>query len=424
MTPGTDDFRIISYAQLKLPAWTKLLKRRVVARCGHTRMTNLCSSSVCDPRSALIFTLHTAVPGLIIAVVVPESAKSDQLAEEMRVARFDGSVCRRAVLLMPLALFNGPAVLPAHAESERVTAQSVGIDQKNVGLLADPRALVDGDGIQPLIWGARERCDPTASSCKQGGVESDTGEIQPVPSREALSVSDRVRLEISVGGTRVGAVELGLWRSAAPTAVDTFVKLSGGRLVTNPEDEPASLERSVVARVLADRAVVLGALKVQGGSTVLMAGKTKPQRVPVLPPTTNDDTAAGGSHDAAGLLSVRRGGGSFEFSLTPRANVCHACNLCASRACARACGTCPSLLLTLRASEEAPTHGSVHGACVCLHYDARVPPQRALDADNVVIGQVLNAEGMAILERINTLPTDNYRSAPLATVRVERAVVL
>ena len=38
-----------------------------------------------------------------------------------------------------------------------------------------------------------------------------------------------------------------------------------------------------------------------------MSGRTKPQRFPVVPPTNDDANDL--SHDAAGLLSVRRGGG-------------------------------------------------------------------------------------------------------------------
>ena len=83
------------------------------------------------------------------------------------------------------------------------------------------------------------------------------------------------------------------------------------------------------------------------------------------PPTA--DGPNGVAHDAAGLLSVRRGGGSFEFTLTPR-------------------------------------------------------PNARLDAENLVIGQVLG--GMEVLERINTLPTNNYDRAPLATVKLDTVAVL
>ena len=66
-------------------------------------------------------------------------------------------------------------------------------------------------------------------------------------------------------------------------------------------------------------------------------------------------------HGMSGLVSMRRGGGSFELTLTPHANT-------------------------------------------------------ALDADNLVVGLVL--DGMDVLERLNTLPTNNYDRAPLATVKI------
>ena len=277
------------------------------------------------------------------------------------------SAGRRALLAALAACAVSP---PAVASSGRVTAQSVGIDQTAVGVLSDPRALVGGEGLQPIIWGGRERCDPTDVTCKQGGESADGLAVQPVPvaPSSAGALSDRVNLEMSVGGERVGVLELGLWRAAAPSSVDAFVRLSGGRYVSRPGEDPASLERSVAARVLKDRAVVLGALKQTGGSTVLVAGKTRPQLVPVAPPAT-DDPPNGLAHSAAGLLSVASNGGTFEFTLLPRANA-------------------------------------------------------ALDKTNIVIGQVLNADGMAILERLNVLATDNYQQRPLATVRIERATVV
>jgi peptidyl-prolyl cis-trans isomerase B (cyclophilin B) len=88
---------------------------------------------------------------------------------------------------------------------------------------------------------------------------------------------------------------------------------------------------------------------------------------PVTPPPNDDSNAV--RHDAAGLLSVRRGGGSFTFTLTPR-------------------------------------------------------PNPDLDLDEIVIGQVLTREGMQVLERLNALATNNYSRGALAKVVVERARVL
>lgn len=96
-------------------------------------------------------------------------------------------------------------------------------------------------------------------------------------------------------------------------------------------------------------------------------GQTRPVLVPVAPPTNADANEV--RHDAAGLISVRRGGGSFAFTLTPR-------------------------------------------------------PNPDLDRDYIVIGQVISAQGMKLLERLNGLATNNYNRNALAKVVIERARVL
>lgn len=90
-------------------------------------------------------------------------------------------------------------------------------------------------------------------------------------------------------------------------------------------------------------------------------------RVPVKPPTNDDRNSI--SHDQPGLLSVRRGGGSFQFTLTPSAN-----------------------------------------------------PE--LDRDNLVIGKILDEGSMELLARLNSLPVNNYDGAPLAKVQVSAVRLL
>ena len=267
----------------------------------------------------------------------------------------------RRALLLPLAAALVARPNAALAGGDRTTAQTVGVDRGS--LLADPRDLGAEKGI---VWGGRERCDPTDPDCTQGGVSIDSDASQPAPETPAgLQVTDRVRLAISIAGEPAGDITLGMWRQAAPNAVDMFTRLSRGVLTTAADEEPASLERSTALRVLRDQAIILGGLKKPGGSTRLVSGKTRPQRVPVAPPRYDDSNSL--SHNAPGWLSVKRGGGSFEFVLTPRAN--------------------PSL-----------------------------------DKEWLVIGQV--ESGMELVERINTLPTNNYDRAPLATVTLRAVTVL
>jgi cyclophilin family peptidyl-prolyl cis-trans isomerase len=243
-----------------------------------------------------------------------------------------------------------------------VRAQTVGIDVASP--LLDPR---DPFGAEKgIVWGGRDRCDPTDVGCQQGGVEGGLSEVQPSPATpEGIAVSDRVKLSLSVAGEPAGDCVIGLWGDAAPTAVQTFLQLTRGTLAPAEGDAPASYARSVMVRISKDKEVVLGQLKDKGGQTMLIAGQTRPKFVPVAPPLHDDTNPI--SHTQAGLVSVKRGGGSFEFSISTRA---------------------------------APS----------------------LDKDELVIGQVL--EGMELVERLNILPTNNYNSGPMATVRIERLAVL
>eukprot|EP00966_Prymnesium_polylepis_P050501 1169019-Prymnesium_polylepis.1 len=183
----------------------------------------------------------------------------------------------RRALLFTLASTALPALERPALADQRVTAQAVGIDQKGVGLLADPRALVDGEGIQPLIWGARERCDPTDASCTAGGQRLADAAQQPVP-KAPLEVSDRVAFDFTISGQAAGRLTIGLDRTAGPASVDTFVKLCRGTLVSQPDsdEEPASFEKSRALSIQHDKAVLLGDVTKQGGSLRLVSGRTKP----------------------------------------------------------------------------------------------------------------------------------------------------
>ena len=44
----------------------------------------------------------------------------------------------------------------------------------------------------------------------------------------------RCKLELTVGDNDVGAIELGLWRGQAPSAVDAFVAMCNSELLLEP----------------------------------------------------------------------------------------------------------------------------------------------------------------------------------------------
>ena len=262
---------------------------------------------------------------------------------------------RRAALLLPALLLNGIRPPPAFGSQERTTAQTIGLEDS------------DSSAIPGLVWGGNRRCDPTDASCTQGGREQELAASQPVPPKLGAKL-DRVVLDLTTAGSEpLGRLYLGLSREAAPESVQWFVSLAKGQLTTGLGEDPAKLERSNLVRIERDRAVVLGALTQRGGIKRIEPGVTRPKVVPVQPPQTADSNSI--SHAAAGLLSVRKGGGSFEFTITPRANT-------------------------------------------------------NLDRDNIVVGSVLDAESMAVLERLNNLPTNNYDRGPLVAVKVAHVTVL
>jgi cyclophilin family peptidyl-prolyl cis-trans isomerase len=265
---------------------------------------------------------------------------------------------RRTLLraLLPAAL---SATWPPHhaLAGERVLAQRVGTEQMPLGDLS-------------IVWGGKDRCDPTDSSCAQGGQSAQQPTAAAaVPPTAAHKVTDRVAVDLSVGGEPAGTLSFGLWREAAPKSVDAFVRLAGGTYVSDPGEAPAGYARAQASRLVSGEFIEFArVLKQPGGSSQLVAGVTKPQRVPCAPPLTADPPN-GLAHTTAGLLSVRRGGGRFDFEVT-----------------------------TGMAS--------------------------SLDREQIIIGALTDEESMRLLARLDTLPTNNYGGGPLAAVKLESLAVV
>lgn len=135
----------------------------------------------------------------------------------------NGLQANRRAALVGLAGVLAPSGM-ASADEGRVRAQTVGIDVASP--LFDPR---DPFGAEKgIVWGGRERCDPTDTKCQQGGIEAESN-VQPIPSTpNGVEVTDKVKLTLSVAGEPAGDLVLGLWRGSAPTSVDTFIQVARG----------------------------------------------------------------------------------------------------------------------------------------------------------------------------------------------------
>ena len=161
----------------------------------------------------------------------------------MRLPLHDSS-SRRAILTALAAALPMPLLpLPSVADG-RTVAQSVGIDNKETL-----------SGAVGIIWGGRERCDPTDDTCQAGGTDGAAAEALAVPQPRS-AVTDRFALDLVIAGQAAGRITLGVYRDAAPASSDTLLQLVRGELRSDPDDVPATLERSNLVRVLKDREAV------------------------------------------------------------------------------------------------------------------------------------------------------------------------
>ena len=69
-----------------------------------------------------------------------------------------------------------------------------------------------------------------------------------------------------IAGQAAGRITLGLYRDAAPAASETLLQLARGELRSDPDDVPATLERSNLVRVLKDREVSPPSLSLPAGA--------------------------------------------------------------------------------------------------------------------------------------------------------------
>ena len=148
------------------------------------------------------------------------------------------------------------------------------------------------------------------------------------------AVTDKVKLEfveqVSAQESRTLAMTIGLFGKEAPDAVAAFRDACAGKLaVPCPSEVDLTLE--VMERSKQSKKAALKAClgyeaepvtyaysqvwSIQRGRRI-DAGAVQGKFAMRVPPVTPSTEAAALPHDAAGLLSVRRGGGIFDFGLT------------------------------------------------------------------------------------------------------------
>ena len=162
-------------------------------------------------------------------------------------------------------------------------------------------------------------------------------------------VTSMAALNVAIGDAPPCVLKVGLFGDAAPKHVKLFESLCTGELGGD-----LSYSGSSISRIERGKLIMAGSLS--GGSTRAVEreiDRTGYVRSKIV--NRADDYLIVGesnalSHDRAGLVSMRRGGGAFEFAITPAANP-------------------------------------------------------ALDAERIVIGEALGPESAELIARLDALPT-------------------
>eukprot|EP00965_Chrysotila_dentata_P001041 33814-Pleurochrysis_carterae.AAC.3 len=142
--------------------------------------------------------------------------------------------------------------------------------------------------------------------------------IQHSAALETPRITKRVMLEIAIGSDTPQQLIIGLYGDAAPESVKLFCAMCSESLAPG-----LTYRGSIASRVEKDRILIMG--RPTGGSAQVMersldsTGYIRTTLVNRADQYTNkDDNSL--CHNRAGLVSMRRGGGDFEFALVPAPN--------------------------------------------------------------------------------------------------------
>jgi hypothetical protein len=243
--------------------------------------------------------------------------------------------------------------------------------------LQDNNCLETGewDGAVGWSWGGKDRCDPADPNCGgDGRLRSGPIVGRPIPA-ETSSITHVAVIQLDIGRDETGVVRLGLYGDECPVSVQEAVDFLSTGLSTRANRQssigavtkPVSLSTGgVVSNIVPGQTIGLGV-----PSQTIAYGRSRglsktagfiPQSRPDAALTGSDRIVRG--HDVAGLVSVPKrgigyGGSGFEGDDEAYEN---------------------ALVIT---ADSVPS----------------------LDSTNRVIGQVIDSESMAFLERLATLPT-------------------
>ena len=156
-----------------------------------------------------IFRAHDAAPVLLVpSSVVPELCMRNDRNKTKNDRR--GFLCQSAFLLALLTVSS-----PANAVERAVGAAEAKCRQEGNCL-----ELGDWDGAVGWQWGASDRCDPSDPRCGPDGKLRDAPPAgKPVPDLSGQKITNVVEVKLKIGKNEEGILRLGLYGDACPESV-------------------------------------------------------------------------------------------------------------------------------------------------------------------------------------------------------------
>jgi cyclophilin family peptidyl-prolyl cis-trans isomerase len=287
-------------------------------------------------------------------------------------------------------LFSFPMAVLVATKSDRAMAavqQAVGSGESKCRVNKNCLEVGEWDGAVGWGWGGKDRCDPTDPRCGADGRLRETPIVgKPVPLVPTVDADIPVRfthvaaLQIEIGRSEVGVLKMGFYGSEAPRAVEQmvdFLSESGFTAISTSSSslgrtQPAvSLRRGgIVTSIVPTTAIEFG-VPLQSVAYARSLGRSKvdeafvPQPRPPKVDSSSLFTKKIRPHDSAGLISIPEKGLGYGGTGFESDDECYE----------------SAFLITAQAVPD-------------------------LDRQNrVVIGQILDAESMAFLERLANVPT-------------------
>lgn len=323
-----------------------------------------------------------------------------------------GQVNRRDALFKGMSAFTIPILLDAMIPNPELSSalaveRAVGSAEQTCRELGNCLETGQWDGAVGWTWGGKDRCDATDPRCGADGKLTDAPPSgEPVPDTMGLSITQKVQIQLSIGKSERGTLNIGLYGNNSPVAVAQmldFLDPAKGLVTTSKlmldegygvSSGPVSLSYTGVLNVIyPNERVDFGVLSQQ----IAYAKSKSKSRIPddFVPqprPTKNkkelDNEPSIRNHDAAGLLSI------------------------------------PGQGLGYGGNGLGPEDEAFASA---FQITSTAVPSMDTKERRKVIGQLMDKESMALLARLSSLPTkkglkgiipgQNY-GPPLLNVRV------